>query len=157
MSDNLKKVEVFYEAFNQLDVEKMVFYYHPNIKFTDPAFGKLEGEHAKNMWRMLCANSNKETFNVIYSNIVERNGGIDANWEAKYVFSQTGRKVHNIIKAHFKFKDGLIIEHTDNFSLQKWAKQALGFKGALLGGTSFFKKKLNSQTRKLLNKFESSI
>ena len=77
-----------------------------------------------------------------------------ANWEAIYNFSKTGRKVHNKIKAEFEFKDGKIIKHTDTFDLHKWAKQAMGFKGFLLGGTSFFKKKLNAQTNKLLSSFE---
>jgi hypothetical protein len=78
---------------------------------------------------------------------------VDAYWEALYTFSASGRKVHNKIRAHFEFKDGLILRHTDSFNLHRWASQALGWKGFLLGATSFFKKKLNKQTRRLLVKF----
>ena len=138
----------FYQAFQKQDAEAMVSLYHDDIEFTDPAFGTLKGEKAKNMWRMLCKNA--KDFSLEYSNITENT----AHWKANYTFSQTGRKVRNKIDAHFEFQDGKIIKHTDNFNLHQWASQALGFKGWLLGGTSFFKKKLNTQTNKLLSKFE---
>lgn len=129
--------------------------YHQDIVFEDPAFGILKGEKVKNMWRMLCTNS--KDLEIIFSE-VEANESIGkAHWEARYTFSQTGRKVQNVIEAEFVFKDGKIIKHNDSFDLHKWAKQALGFKGLLLGGTSFFKKKLNQQTNSLLSKFEQNM
>ena len=76
-----------------------------------------------------------------------------AKWEAFYTFSQTGKKVHNKISASFEFKDGLIVKHTDDFNLHTWAKQAMGIKGLVLGGTSFFKNKLHEKTNALLDKF----
>jgi ketosteroid isomerase-like protein len=145
----------FYQAFDQLDAETMVSYYHKNIVFEDPAFGVLKGDRAKNMWRMLCLNQKKKKFNVIASNITVNENNGSAHWEAHYVFSKTGRKVHNKIDVTFEFKDGKIIKHTDYFNLHNWAKQALGFKGYLIGGTSFFKRKLNAQTNRLLTKFEN--
>ena len=42
-------IQNFYEAFHNLDAETMVSFYHPDIEFEDPAFGKLNGERAKNM------------------------------------------------------------------------------------------------------------
>ncbi|MCF6242954.1 MAG: nuclear transport factor 2 family protein [Bacteroidales bacterium] len=150
-------IEKFYKAFAILDVETMLSCYHPDIVFSDPAFGKLSGDKARNMWRMLCHSQKKENFIINWSaiNFDERAGTV--KWEAFYTFKNTGRKVHNIISAKFKFKDGLIIEHIDNFNIGHWAKQALGFKGYLFGGTYFFKKKLQASTNRLLNKFENSI
>ncbi|MNQ84514.1 hypothetical protein D3C85_996450 [compost metagenome] len=52
---------------------------------------------------------------------------------ATYLFSQTGRMVENRIQARFLFADGKIIEHHDSFDLWRWARQALGAKGLLLG------------------------
>ena len=141
----------FYTAFKNLDAETMASCYHADIVFEDPAFGELNGEHAKNMWRMLCQNATEIT--VTFDSITDQS----AHWEAIYPFSQTGRKVHNKIDAKFEFKDGLIIKHTDDFNLHSWAKQAMGFKGLLLGNTNFFKKKLNQTTGKLLAKFESKL
>lgn len=146
-------VDQFYTALKNLNGDEMANLYHKDINFEDPAFGKLNGEKAKNMWRMLCKNGKDLT--VDFSNLkVGKNNG-SAHWEAHYTFSKTGRKVHNRIDAEFEFKDGLIIKHIDTFDLHKWARQAIGFKGLLLGGTSFFKRKLNQQTNHLLSKFES--
>jgi limonene-1,2-epoxide hydrolase len=149
-------VETFYLAFKNLDAETMVSCYHNDIIFNDPAFGTLKGERAKNMWRMLCESQKGKNFIVDASEIDCNDDSGTAHWEAHYSFSKTGRKVHNIIDAEFKFKDGKIINHIDRFDLHKWAKQAIGFKGFLLGGTNFFKNKLHSQTHQLLLKFEKS-
>ncbi len=86
-------------------------------------------------------------------NIKANDNSGSAHWEAFYTFSQTGRKVHNKIDASFEFKDGLIIEHTDEFDLHKWAKQAMGIKGIFFGGMQFFKNKLQGKTNALLDKF----
>jgi len=149
-------IKTFYKAFNSLDAETMVSCYHNDIIFEDSAFGVLHGERAKNMWRMLCQNQKGKKFRVEASDIICNDGHGTAHWEAYYTFSKTGRKVHNIIEAEFKFKDGKIIQHKDQFNLHNWAKQAMGFKGLLLGGTNFFKNKLHSQTHNLLTKYENS-
>lgn len=140
-------IENFYKAFQQLDAETMVSYYHDDIVFTDPGFGTLHGEDAKNMWRMLCERA--QNFTLTYSKVTPNS----AHWEPTYIFSTTQRKVHNIIDASFEFKDGKIIRHIDDFNLHRWARQALGFKGKLLGGTLFFQKKLQRQTKTILAKY----
>ena len=150
-----KLIETFYEAFRKLDAETMISCYHDDIIFQDPAFGILKGERAKSMWRMLCQSQRGKNFIVEVSKIDFNNQKGTAHWEAHYIFRRTGRKVQNIVDAEFEFKDGKIIKHTDHFNLHKWSSQALGFKGLLLGGTSFFKKRLNAQTNEILSKFET--
>ena len=147
-------IEKFYQAFENLDAEGMIECYHEEIKFEDPAFGILRGEKAKNMWRMLCNNQKGKDFKIKASEIEFINQKGSAHWEVTYTFSKTGRKVHNIVNAEFEFKEGKIINHLDNFDLYRWSRQALGFSGFLLGWTTFFKKKLNAQTNKLLSRFE---
>lgn len=132
----------------------MLEYYDDNVTFEDPAFGILHGEEAKNMWRMLCQSQQGKDFKVVTSNIEYTPEAGKASWEAFYTFSKTGRKVHNVVNATFKFKDGKIINHVDKFSLYRWSKQAMGFKGSLVGWTAFFKQKLNQQTRFLLSEFQ---
>lgn len=146
-------IQTFYTAFSKFDAETMANCYHDDVVFEDPAFGVLKGTRAKNMWKMLCGSQNGKAFKVTFSEVTENS----AKWEAFYTFSQTNKKVHNKVTAHFEFKDGKIIKHTDDFNLHNWAKQALGFKGLLLGGTSFFKKKLNAQTNSMLSKFEKKL
>ena len=148
-------IEKFYAAFNDLDAEAMAACYHEDIVFEDPAFGELKGEQAKNMWRMLCSSQKGKDFRVEASQIESNDQTGSAHWEAHYDFSQTKRRVHNKIDAKFEFKDGLIIKHVDVFDLYRWSKQALGFKGVMIGWTGFFKKKLHAQTHRLLAKFEA--
>ena len=144
-------VEVFYTAFQKKDAATMISCYHEDIIFHDPAFGELQGERARAMWRMLCQNATDLTIEV--SDITASLKKGSAHWEAWYSFSKTKRKVHNIVDAKFEFKDSKIIKHTDTFNLHKWASQAMGWKGRLLGGTAFFKNKVHQQANKALDDF----
>jgi limonene-1,2-epoxide hydrolase len=144
----------FYEAFKNMDAESMVACYHDEISFTDPAFGTIKGEKAKNMWRMLIHSQKDKNFRIHFDSIREDRNRATAHWEAIYVFSKTGREVHNKIEAEFVLKDGLIYKHRDRFNLHKWATQALGWQGFLLGWTPFFERKLQAQTQGLLLEFE---
>ncbi len=149
--NNKTLIEKFYKAFQKKDAQEMISCYHDDIEFSDPAFGKLQGKRAKAMWEMLCGNATDLAIKFSDVRADGMTGG--ANWQAWYTFGKTGRKVHNKIVASFEFKDGKIIKHSDKFNLRKWAGQALGFKGALLGWTYFFKKNLQLQTNYLLDKY----
>lgn len=149
-----KLIETFYTGLSNRDAETMILCYHDDVVFEDPGFGKLKGDRAKNMWCMLCKKA--RNFKVEFSQIEANDQNGSAHWEAWYTFSKTGRSVHNKIDAQFEFKDGKIIKHTDDFNLHRWASQAIGWKGTLLGGTGFFKKKLILQTNKMLDKFMAS-
>ncbi|MFT5847779.1 MAG: limonene-1,2-epoxide hydrolase [Psychroserpens sp.] len=148
-------IETFYNAFKNQDAELMVSCYHGDIVFEDPVFGVLKGEHAKNMWRMLISSQKGKDFKVDYSGVHTKESTGNAKWEARYNFSKTERPVHNKVVAHFELENGKIIKHTDYFNLHTWSKQAFGMKGMLIGGTYFFKKRLNQQTNDLLKKFEA--
>ena len=142
----------FYESFQDLDYAGMNSCYSDDIVFNDPVFGILRGEEAKYMWEMLCKNA--KDFKLDFSNIVLLDDEYaTCNWTATYTFSQTGRKVVNHIKAFMKLKDGKIIEHSDAFKLSKWAAQALGVKGVLLGWTGFVKRKIQKNARNKLIAF----
>ena len=151
--DNKKILENFYQACADKDIEKMVSYYDDAIRCYDPAFGRLEGEDAKNMWRMLMARS-KGAITITFKDVRANVKTGTAFWQAEYIYRQTGRKVINKISAEFEFKDGKIISHTDNFDLWKWSKQAFGWKGYLLGWTSFFQNKIREQALKLLMEYK---
>jgi limonene-1,2-epoxide hydrolase len=153
MSLSQKKIiSSFYEAFSKGKAEEMVSYYHSDIVFEDPAFGHLQGSEAKAMWKMLIERS-KGNIKITFSDIkaVEKNGS--ASWEAAYIFGPEKRKVVNKINATFEFKDDKIIRHTDHFDVWKWASQALGWKGWLLGWTPIMKKQIQKQSRALLKKY----
>jgi ketosteroid isomerase-like protein len=152
--DNKALIQTFYQSFAKGDAEGMISCYDDHITFTDPAFGELKGDDAKNMWRMLIANSKGNT-KIRFDNVKAGEKTGSADWIAEYTFSQTGRKVINRISASFEFSDKKIIRHTDHFNLWKWSSQALGWKGLLLGWTPFMKNKIQKQTNKLLSVYKS--
>lgn len=133
MHENATLIERFYRSFQARDAEQMSVCYHDQVVFADPVFPDLRGEHARTMWRMLCARA--ADLEVSFSNVVADEQSGRAHWEARYTFSQTGRKVHNVIDATFRFRDGLIVEHHDRFDFWRWSRMALGPTGVLLGWT----------------------
>lgn len=141
----------FYSAFKQKDASGMIDCYHQDLQFEDPAFGKLSYDQTCGMWTMLCESA--KDLSIEFSILKVEDHYVETKWIAEYTFSKTGRFVHNEIIAHMTFKDGKIIEHIDKFDLYKWAKQAMGVQGWLIGATPFFKKKLQQQTGYQLAKY----
>jgi ketosteroid isomerase-like protein len=151
MHPNAQLIERFYAAFQQKDYRTMQQCYHPQARFSDPAFPKLKDQEPGLMWQMLLTRS--KDLSITFTNIQadDRQGSCD--WEATYTFGATGRKVHNVIHAEFLFKDGLISRHDDTFSFYKWASQALGLTGKLLGWSRFLEQKVQAQAKNSLQKF----
>lgn len=131
MHDHGRLIERFYEAFARRDADAMVDCYHAKIEFSDPVFGRLEGDRAKEMWRMLC--SRAKDLDIQFSDITADAERGTAHWEARYTFTATGRFVHNVIDARFEFADGKIKQHHDTFDLWRWSGMALGPMGRVLG------------------------
>ena len=143
MHPNAQLVESFYKAFAARDAATMAACYHPEVRFSDPAFPDLRGAEAGAMWAMLTARATD--LELTYRDIAADDREGRAHWDAGYTFSKTGRKVLNRIDAHFRFKEGLIVEHRDDFSVPRGARQALGLPGWLLGHTGFLQRKVQTQ------------
>ena len=144
-------IEKFYTCFNKLDASGMNSCYHEEACFYDPVFENLTAEEVKAMWSMLCRNA--KDFSLTYHKVEADDEYGSCEWIATYTFSSTGRKVTNHVRAHFKFHEGLIIEHMDDFDLWKWSRQALGFKGLLLGWSGFVINKVRKTAKANLKKF----
>jgi ketosteroid isomerase-like protein len=151
MSSNRDLLQRFYAAFDRRDAEAMAACYTDDVRFEDPAFGPLSGDQARGMWRMLCQRG--KDLRVVASDIEADASRGRAHWEATYTFSQTGRRVHNLIDAEFAFRDGLICEHRDRFDFWRWSRQALGAPGLLLGWTPLLRNKVRTQARANLDRF----
>ncbi len=128
---NAETIQRFYTAFNERDAEGMIACYAPDVTFSDPVFTSLKGEEAFAMWRMLTERGRDLRVEVSGIDADDTTG--KAHWDAHYTFSATGRHVLNRIDARFTFRDGKIATHVDTFNLYKWASQALGLTGKLLG------------------------
>lgn len=146
---NTELVHQFYTSFSEGNAQGMIQCYHENIVFEDPAFGKLKGEKAKAMWTMLMSKKKESEMSISFELVNEN----QARWTATYKYGPKKAPVTNLVTAHFKFKEGKIIEHRDDFSLWKWSQQALGGSGYLLGWTGFMKSKIQATTNKLLDHF----
>lgn len=152
MDPNIAVIEKFYSAFAQRNAAGMNACYSPGILFYDPVFEQLRGDEAKAMWQMLC--NNAKDLSLTFSNIKDLGEGYyTCDWQAAYTFSATGKKVINNCKAHMKIVNGIITEHSDAFSFHRWAAQAFGFKGWLIGGTNYFRQKVRNGARKNLLAF----
>lgn len=151
MNPNIDLIRKFYSAFNSKDAETMVSLYDDKIVFSDPAFGTLQGDNVKNMWRMLCGRATDLEITCSDIQADEINGS--ARWEARYTFGKTKRRVHNVIMATFEFKNGLIVKHTDIFDIWKWSRMALGPVGILLGWTPWLKTRIRNMSLRSLQIF----
>jgi ketosteroid isomerase-like protein len=119
----------FYAAFDDHDGDAMAACYAPDAHFWDPVFGDLHGAEPGAMWRMLTARAPDLRVELAEHSVEGDTGS--AHWIARYTFSQTGRPVVNDVRASFRFRDGLISDHRDEFDFSGWARQAIGIAGLL--------------------------
>ncbi len=145
MHEHAKIIDRFYTAFATREPNVMIDCYHPEVHFSDPVFPDLGPREVAGMWRMLLGRA--KDLKLDHSRVEADDEAGQAHWEARYTFSATGRPVHNVIDAKFKFRDGKIVEHHDEFDFYRWARQALGTAGFVLGWTPLIRNKVRAQAR----------
>ncbi len=116
--------------------------------FNDEVFSNLNADEVRVMWEMFCIKG--KDLQIDFSKIEADESKASAEWTARYTFSKTNRKVVNHIKARFTIVNGKITVHTDHFNFYKWASQALGPAGVLLGWTPLVKNKVRKEAKKNL-------
>ena len=146
-------VERLYAAFARLDGAAMQACYAPDATFEDEVFSLKGHTQIGGMWRMLCDTTKAKGvahWKLVVSDITARS----AHWEAHYLFSASGRLVHNKIDAAFTFDgNGLITTHRDRFNFWTWSRQALGAPGLLLGWSPYLRNKVRAQAASNLQRF----
>ena len=151
MHSNESLIQNFYEAFSRKDYRTMQDAYHPDATFSDPVFRDLSAAEVKSMWEMLITSSTDLV--ITFSDIKADHRQGECYWEARYTFTATGRKVHNVITAHFAFRDGLILRHEDHFNFWRWSRMALGIPGFVLGWSPYLLRKVQGKARRRLERF----
>jgi ketosteroid isomerase-like protein len=151
---NDELIQRFYAAFARRDGDEMAGCYSPDAHFSDPVFRDLHDGEPGAMWRMLAKGSTDLSIELLEHEADDDSGS--ARWLAHYTFGQTGRHVDNDVRARYRFRDGLIVEHRDDFSFYRWARQALGPTGLLLGWTPIVKGSVRKQARGRLDEFMTS-
>jgi ketosteroid isomerase-like protein len=150
-SPNDLLIESFYASFAERDGAGMEACYTPDVRFSDPVFTELHGAEAGAMWRMLTERATDLRVELLEREAEDGYGS--ARWRATYTFTQTGRPVVNDVRASFRFADGLIAEHVDDFDFHRWARQALGPTGLLLGWTPLIRSAVRRRARAGLEEF----
>ncbi|MCU0391511.1 MAG: nuclear transport factor 2 family protein [Thermoflexibacter sp.] len=151
MNANEELITKFYTAFQNKDFKTMQECYADNAVFNDEAFVNLNASQVRAMWQMLILRG--KDLVLTFENVKADDKEGSAEWTAIYTFSATKRKVTNHIRARFVFENGKISKHTDTFDFHRWAGQALGVAGALLGWTGFLKKKVQKTAMASLENF----
>jgi ketosteroid isomerase-like protein len=148
MNTNEEVMTRFYSSFQKRDYKGMQDCYADRVIFYDPVFEDLVDDEVKLMWEMLCKRG--ADLLIEFNNVRADEEYGTCDWRASYTFTKTGRKVINNIRAHMRFKEGRIIEHTDQFRLSNWCKQALGLPGVLFGAMSWFQQKVRRSAQQNL-------
>lgn len=147
---NADLLDRFYDAFALRDAAAMRACYHPDVHFRDEVFD-LHGPRAGAMWTMLCEAG--DDLRVVHAVTTADAASGSAHWEARYLFSATGRPVHNVIEASFTFEDGRIRTHMDRFDFWRWSRQALGLPGLLLGWTPALRARVRTEAARRLDRY----
>lgn len=103
------------------------------------------------MWRMLTSGPGELRIELLEHDADETKGS--AHWRAHYTFTETGRPVVNDVNAGFRFEDGLIAEHRDEFNFYRWTGRALGPVGLLLGWTPIVRGAVRRKAAARLDEF----
>jgi len=130
LHSNALLLQRLFSSLDRRDDKTMAACYHSKATFEDIAF-KLEGkQQIHDMWRMICAGDIRATFEVVHAD--DETGRVRVVDE--YTFSDTGRKVRNVIDSRFKFKDHLVLEHCDTCDPREWAAMAMGGVSGFVAG-----------------------
>jgi len=122
MHANSKLLEKLYTCLGQKDPDGMAECYHSDAEFQDIGFTLDSKKKIHAMWRLICATDLRSSFTIVAAD--SETGTADLIDD--YTFPDTGRRVHNVIRSEFRFRDGLIIRHHDSCNALRWGIQALG-------------------------------
>lgn len=106
----------FYDAFANRRVDEMESLYAKDVHFRDAVFEYHDREGTMTMWRKLQGAKITYEFDRVEGDVAI------GKWIAKYKL--VGR-VENHIESRLTVRNGLIVDHQDDFSWPRWAKQAL--------------------------------
>ncbi|MEO5603121.1 MAG: nuclear transport factor 2 family protein [Cyclobacteriaceae bacterium] len=151
MHPNEALIHQFYNAFKNNDYRRMQEAYHQEASFSDPVFQNLSAEEVKAMWQMLITSA--RDLEIFFDRVQADDTSGTCHWEARYTFSGTGRRVHNVIVASIQFRDGKIYRHSDKFNFWRWSRMALGGPGLLLGWSPYLLHAVRKKVRRRLERF----
>jgi hypothetical protein len=142
----------FYDALSVRDPATMAAMYAPDAAFEDEVF-QLRGAEIGRMWTSLLGRARE--YSVTYTIAQAAAGRGTVQWTARYLFAGK-RPVVNVILSELRLEDGRIVEQRDRFDFPRWASQALGLPGRLLGRFGWFQRAVAKKARRRLGLPEES-
>ncbi|MEY2986573.1 MAG: hypothetical protein RJB13_94 [Pseudomonadota bacterium] len=139
----------FYHAFSKSDSAGMNVHYAEGATFSDPIFMELSEFEVRGMWEMLC--SSAKDFRLSYQIVDASDTHVQVEWTATYSFGPRNRRVENRVSTLMEIVSGKITRQVDTFSFSRWATQAIGPIGFILGFFPFFRKKVQTNARAKLS------
>jgi ketosteroid isomerase-like protein len=153
MHPNEKLLTEYYTAFQKRNHKSMNACYADNVVFNDPLYTNLDAAHTRAMWELFCVNG--KDLKLEFSGIKADDTKGEATWKASYIFSSSGNRVEKEVVSKFEFQNGKISRQEDDFDFRKWAGQALGLMGSLLGWTGFVESQVKENAKNNLDAFMS--
>jgi ketosteroid isomerase-like protein len=147
---NAALIASLYSALARRDGAAMAACYAADAQFKDPVFD-LRGSEIGAMWTMLCARA--RDIAVEFRNVDADERGGRGDWDARYTFAATGRRVHNRIHSEFSFAGGRIASQRDAFDLRAWLRMAIGPIAIVPGMTNLLARRVRSQARRGLDEW----
>lgn len=109
----------FYDAWTRHDFATEEALYAPDVKWKDTLTSFDDREGTVGMWRALAAADPNAKFS--YEITGASGDTVTVAWHADYHLF--GNPVHNDVAATLVIRDGQIVEHTDDYSWDRWARQ----------------------------------
>lgn len=152
MDANKELIEKFYQAFQKRDFDTMRNCYAEGIVYFDPLYSILSDEAVMMMWKQRYAGA--ESIQINFGDINTEDGEYYTSlYTVTYIFTQTGKPVNLSVKAYMRIIGDKITEHSDAFSVHKWAGMAYGLPGRLFGWNRLYQHTLKKNARKNLLEF----
>lgn len=130
MHANAALLRRLFDALDRHDHDTMAGCYQPDAAFRDIAFDLRGRPQIHAMWHMICGTDIRATFQVVQAD--DHDGCVQL--VDHYTFTDTRRKVRNVIESRLRFRGGLIVEHSDVCDPRAWAAMALGGARGFLAG-----------------------
>ena len=148
MHPNGVLLQRLFTALNQHDHRAMASCYQPEATFHDIAFDLPKMQSIPAMWHMICEGTDiKATFEVIEANDFAGRVRLVDVYTFKKNAVTAGRPVRNVIDCRFRFRDGLIIEHSNSCDPRAWAAMAMGGAEGFLAGQFRFLRRLGAKKK----------
>jgi uncharacterized protein len=134
----------FYDALARRDAAALAGMYAFDAAFEDPVF-RLRGAEIGRMWEVLLGRAREFSVQYTIARAARDEGTVE--WTARYLFGGK-RPVVNVILSELSFREGRIVTQKDAFDFPRWAAQALGPVGRLLGRFAWFRRSVSRKARR---------